>query len=183
MKLRIAVDLSFSGVGICSELRRDMSDWIDKLKTADEKNAKIAHEEKKFRLQVAEIISAKAPEFWHSLGRQLKADVAKLNETFANDSCRQCDLIDRQHDLSYVIQSRKLPFTIIRLSTNFSAQQIVVEKGIKKSREHQPDFSLEPPMSFTLDSANELQLEWQGTKYSDTALLAEKLIKSVIGSV
>jgi hypothetical protein len=156
-----------------------MPDWIDKLKSDDETKTKASQQQSELRLRNDRVIAAKAPEFWDSLIKRIKADAAKLNDTFPADASKQCDVIERGH--AYILQNRTLPFSILVLSVNFPASQIDVRTGTKSSSEQPANMQSDAPIRFTLDSHDELQLEWLGTKYSDMTLLSEQLIIRVLG--
>ena len=157
-----------------------MRDWIDRLKSDDDAKTEASQRQSEVRLRNDKVIAAKAPEFWEILIKKIKADVAKLNEIFPNDSSKQCDLKELDH--AYVLQNRRLPFSILTLSVNFPASQIDMRAGTQDSMEEQADMRSDTPIRFVLDHQDELQLEWLGTKYSDMALLSERLIKRVLGS-
>jgi hypothetical protein len=177
---RIALEFSFGkklqhgGIG-----GSRMPDWIDKLKKDDDTKAKASQHQSEVRLRNDKVIAAKAPGLWDTLIKQITTDAAKLNDAFPTDASRQCDVIQQGH--AYVLQNRRLPFSILVLSINFAASQIDVRTGTKNSG-GPANMQTDSPICFTLDFQDELQFEWLGTKYSDMALLSERLIKRVLGN-
>jgi len=156
-----------------------MSDWIDKMKSGEERDSQFNREQAASRLHKAKMISAKAPQVWEILIGQLKADSEKLNKTFPDDVARQCDFVQR--DLEYSLQNRKLPIRILSLSLNLEGHQIKMREATKHSIEYQPELKPESPVLFKLDANDNLLFEWLGRSYTDPALLSEQFIKRVCG--
>jgi hypothetical protein len=177
MKLSVAIEFSLREQA--KHTGGSMSDWIDKMKSSDERNSQFNREQAASRLHKAKMISAKAPQVWEILIGQIKADSEKLNETFPDDVSRQCDFIQR--DLDYTLQNRKLPIRILGLSLNLEGHQINMREATRHSIEYQPELKPESPVLFKLDANDNLQFEWLGRSYTDPALLSEQFIKRVCG--
>jgi hypothetical protein len=177
MRLRVAIEFAVNDqakhMGGC------MSDWIDRMKSTEERNSQFNQEQTASRLHKAKMILAKAPRVWEVLIGQIKEDSEKLNRTFPDDTSRQCDFIQR--DLEYTLQNRQLPIRILSLSLNLNGHQIDMREATKHSIEYQPVLKPESPVLFKLDANDNLQFEWFGKLYVDPALLSEQFIKRVCG--
>jgi hypothetical protein len=155
-----------------------MSDWIDRLKTHDQSQEEARKKHEETLHEHAKLIRSKAPAFWMAVIELLKADCAKLQETFPNDKSRQCDLI--QTGNSCRLQSKKLPFTILELSLNLDGKSVDVDRGTKSSRYDTQPLSKREVIQIKVFK-EEVVFEWRGSDYSTPALLAERLIKEVCG--
>jgi hypothetical protein len=152
-----------------------MSSWVDDLKQQAVRQEDIAANSNAIRLHNARMVRAKAPDLWTVLIAQIDSDLKRLMETFPNDIGRQGDLIRRGN--SYVLQGKKLPISVIKLTLNLDGSCIDIAQAQKQDfAEHQ---ALMPskPIDFVVTKDEDVTFFWKNWSYADPALLSEQLVK------
>ncbi|MGA2852160.1 MAG: hypothetical protein ABSE46_24405, partial [Terracidiphilus sp.] len=105
-----------------------MSSWVDDLKQQDAHRQEVAANSNAIRLHNAGVVRAKAPDLWTLLIAQIETDLKRLRETFPDDLSRQGDLISRGG--AYILQGKKLPISIMRLTLNLDGNCINISQAI-----------------------------------------------------
>jgi hypothetical protein len=156
-----------------------MSSWIDDLKEQDEQQKKAIANFNAIRLHNAVVVHAKAPGLWTLLIAQIEADLMQLSEIFPNDLGRQCELIKRSH--SYILQGRKLPFTILKLVLNLDAGCVCISKGYKQDFADRPVLMPLKPIDFKVTQDEDVIFFWRDREYIDPSALSEQFVRMVCG--
>lgn len=154
-----------------------MSDWIDNLRKQEGQQKEAVARFDAVRLHNAKVIGAKSPALWDALIAQIGADLTRLREAFPNDIKWHFDLIQRGH--VYTLQSKTFPISSIQLTLNLDAGYVEVSQGLKRSRTEQPVLLPKESIAFVLTNDEEVAFSWKSDFFTDPALLAEQLIKSV----
>lgn len=152
-----------------------MTDWIDDLKEKDERAKANEVRKEEIRLNKDKVISAKLPEFWKDLIEEIDRQCAKLTETFSSNERRQLHRKNSSHE-GFIILRGKYAVSQLTVIPNFNGQFInVIEGGTGDIYDLTPS-GRRMKITADVNNNNDLELWYEGAKYTTAAQLAEALL-------
>lgn len=152
-----------------------MSSWVEVFKQQEEEQQRAVANSNAIRLRNARMVRARAPALWMVLIAEIEADLKRLMDAFPNDLGKQGDLIRRGD--SYIIQGKRLPISIVKLTLNLDGSCIDIAQALKQGSAEHPALIPSKPIDFVVTKDEDVAFFWKNWSYVDPASLSEQLVR------
>jgi hypothetical protein len=157
-----------------------MPDWIDKLKERRKALAESGQTHEELTLHAANVIRAKAPEFWDSFIERLHADSSKLKEVFPNNISCQCTVVKTA--IGCELRGCKLPWRELSMRLNVDEQSVDIDERKREATDRIIPAGHDE-IRVTVNDYEELEFTFKGRAHITPGSLAQHLIEYVCGSL
>jgi hypothetical protein len=156
-----------------------MSDWIDELRLRRDSAMKRNEQPDSVWQSDVELTKAKSPAFWRELMDQLKKDINKLNQVFADDDKYQAHITQLNQNV-FEISNWVCPYkTIVGIlnETNLFAD-LEIWTGVDEERFAE---KISKEIKFGLANKRDLYALYMGTNHSFPTSLSKALLHELLG--
>jgi len=157
-----------------------MDPLIESLKQQDQIEAAAQETANRIRLHDADIIQAKAGDFWDRVTSYLRVLCSDLVATFPNNSKRHA-FLDPSLPNGFFINGGGLPRRILAAQLDTKGQRVTLSLRVKQSFDDHPDPQYVAPIAITVGKEEELIYSFMGKREDDPHNLARALLRYVCG--
>jgi len=156
-----------------------MDELIESLKQQDERTALVRETENRIGLHNAEIIRAKAPDFWNLVTERLRALCPELIQTFPTNYSRHAFMESLPN--GFFLNGGGLPRRILSAQLDINGQRVRLAVRLKNCIEDQPTPQTLPSIDIKVGSDDGLRFTFMGKAHDDPQDLARSLLRYVCG--
>lgn len=156
-----------------------MDELIESLKRRDHAETIAQETENKIRLHDAEIIQAKAPDFWAMVKAHLQVLCSELMQAFPNNTSRRAFMEDIPD--GFFLNGSGLPRRILSAQLDVQGQRVKMSIRIRQSFEDAPTPQPLPSIDIKVGKNEEVLFIYTGKRHDDPQEVSRALLRYVCG--
>ncbi len=156
-----------------------MDELIESLKRSDAIADEKIEIQNRITLHNAEIIQAKAPDFWSLVAGHVRTLCQEMMEAFPQNAKRHLFL--ETIPSGFMLNGGGIPRRILAAQLDLSGQRVRLSERIKHSLEEQAMPTPKASINISVGLDNELRFNFTGTSYDDPQSLARAFVSYVCG--